>query len=128
MLSHNALVVVADGHQALLFRNAAKQGIELKEDGKLTPQNLQDQSSGNRPEETSPKDEDELTFAKQVAAHLNQMVLQHKVDEVVIIADPSTLGQMRKDYHKMLEKALVREIDKTLTNAPVADIEAALQN
>ncbi|MFI0394739.1 host attachment family protein [Paracoccus jiaweipingae] len=127
MLSHNALVVVADGHHALLFRNAAKQGLELRQDGKLTPQNLQDQSSGNRPEETSPRDEDELTFAKQISAHLNQLVLQHKADQVVVIADPSTLGQMRKDYHKMLEQALVKEIAKTLTNASIVDIEAAIQ-
>lgn len=100
----------------------------MKEDGKLTPQNLQDHSSGNRPEETSPKDEDELTFAKQVTAHLNQMVLQHKVDELMIVADPSTLGQMRKDYHKMLEKALVKDIAKTLTNASLAEIESAIQD
>ena len=30
MLSHDALVVVADGKKAVLFRNAAKRGIELR--------------------------------------------------------------------------------------------------
>lgn len=126
MLSHNALVVVADGHQAVLFRNTAKHGIELEERERLSPRHLQDESQGKQPEETTPKDEDEATFAKQLAERLNRMVLQNKVDELAIIADPTTLGTMRKHYHKMLEKALVKELAKTLTTASGEDIAKAL--
>lgn len=126
MLSHNALVVVADGHQAVLFRNTAKHGIELEEKERLSPRHLQDESQGKQPEETTPKDEDEATFAKQLAERLNRMVLQNKVDELAIIADPTTLGTMRKHYHKMLEKALVKELAKTLTTASGEDIAKAL--
>lgn len=126
MLSHNALVVVADGHQAVLFRNTAKQGIELEEKERLRPKHLLDESQGKQPEETTPKDEDEATFAKQLAERLNRMVLQNKVDELAIIADPTTLGTMRKHYHKMLEKALVKELAKTLTTASAEDIAKAL--
>ena len=43
-----------------------------------------------------------------------------------IIADPTTLGTMRKHYHKMLEKALVKELAKTLTTASGEDIAKAL--
>ena len=126
MLSHNALVVVADGHQAVLFRNTAKHGIELEEKERLSPRHLQDESQGKQPEETTPKDEDEATFAKQLAERLNRMVLQNKVDELAIIADPTTLGTMRKHYHKLLEKALVKELAKTLTTASGEDIAKAL--
>ena len=126
MLDHNALVVVADGHQAVLMRNTARQGIELKEESRLTPKNLQDESQGKQPEETTPRDEDEATFAKQLAERLNQMVLQNKVDQLAIIADPSTLGAMRKHYHKMLEQKLVKELAKTLTNASGEEIAKAL--
>ena len=126
MLSHNALVVVADGHQAVLFRNTAKQGVELTEQDRLGPKNLQDESQGKQPPETSPKDEDEATFAKQLAETLNQMVLKNEVDELAIIADPSTLGAMRRHYHKMLEQKLVKEVAKTLTAASGADIAKAL--
>lgn len=126
MLSHNALVVVADGHQAVLFRNTAKQGVELTEQDRLGPKNLQDESQGKQPQETSPKDEDEATFAKQLAETLNQMVLKNEVDELAIIADPSTLGAMRRHYHKMLEQKLVKEVAKTLTAASGADIAKAL--
>lgn len=126
MLDHNALVVVADGHQAVLMRNTARQGIELREESRLTPKNLQDESQGKQPEETTPRDEDEATFAKQLAERLNQMVLQNKIDQLAIIADPSTLGAMRKHYHKMLEQKLVKELAKTLTNASGEEIAKAL--
>lgn len=127
MLSLNALVVVADGHQAVLFRNVAKHGIDLQELDRISPTNLQDESQGKQPEETTPRDEDEATFAKQLAERLNQMVLQNKVDELAIIADPSTLGNMRKHYHKMLEQKLVKELPKTLTSATGDEIAQALR-
>lgn len=126
MLSHDALVVVADGHQAILFRNTARHGIELAEKERLTPSNLQDQSQGRQPEETTPRDEDEATFAKQLAERLNLMVLQNKVEELAIIAAPSTLGVLRKNYHKQLEQKLVKEISKTLTSASAQEIARAL--
>lgn len=126
MISHNALVVVADGHQAVLFRNTAKNGVELAEKERLSPKNLQDESQGKQPEETTPKDEDEATFAKQLTERLNKMVLQNKVDELVVVADPSTLGMMRKHYHKTLEQKLVKEVSKTLTSASGEDIAKAI--
>ncbi|HMM08994.1 MAG TPA: host attachment family protein [Paracoccus solventivorans] len=126
MLSHNALVVVADGHQAVLLRNTAKYGIELQEQERIGPAHLQDESQGRQPEETTPRDEDEATFAKQLTERLNRMVLQNKVDEIAVIADPSTLGVMRKNYHKMLEQKLVKELPKTLTSASAEEIARAL--
>ncbi|WP_415391681.1 host attachment family protein [Paracoccus sp. SJTW-4] len=126
MLSHNALVVVADGHQAVLLRNIAKYGIELQEQERIGPAHLQDESQGRQPEETTPRDEDEATFAKQLTERLNRMVLQNKVEELAVIADPSTLGVMRKNYHKMLEQKLVKELPKTLTSASAEEIARAL--
>ena len=126
MLPHNTLVVVADGHQAVLFRNTAKQGVELTEQERITPTHLQDESQGNRPPETTPPEEDEATFAKQLTERLNTMVLQNKVEALAVVADPSTLGQMRRHYHKTLEQKLVREVAKTLTSASGAEIAKAL--
>ena len=126
MLSHDALVVVADGKKAVLFRNAAKRGIELEEIERVGPTNLEDESQGRQPDETPPRDEDEATFAKQLTEKLNLMVLQNKVHELAVIADPSTLGVMRKNYHKMLEQKVVKEVAKTLTAATADEIARAL--
>ena len=54
------------------------------------------------------------------------MVLQNKVEALAVVADPSTLGQMRRHYHKTLEQKLVREVAKTLTSASGAEIAKAL--
>lgn len=54
------------------------------------------------------------------------MVLQNKVHELAVIADPSTLGVMRKNYHKMLEQKVVKEVAKTLTAATADEIARAL--
>ena len=126
MLSHDALVVVADGKKAVLFRNTARRGIELEEIERVGPTGLEDESQGRQPDETTPRDEDEATFAKQLTERLNLMVLQNKVQEVAIIADPSTLGVMRKNYHKMLEQKVVKEVAKTLTAATADEIARAL--
>ena len=121
MLPHNALVVVADGHSATLFRNTAKSGLELSETTKVTQESLS--GDGAQIDEGSPRDDEEATFAAQLSRHLNAMVLKNKFEDIAIIADPSTLGVMRKHYHKELEKRLAGELAKDLTSHPVDQIE-----
>ena len=43
--------------------------------------------------------------------------------DLLVIADPKTLGEMRRHYHGELEKRLVGEIDKTVTGEPTSRIE-----
>lgn len=126
MLEQNALVIVADGEQAILYRNTSADGIELSEVERLSPKNLADESEGNAPQGRTPRQEDEATFAKQLAERLNALVLGHKAGQVAIIADPTTLGTMRKHYHKELEAVLVRQLAKDLTNASPAEVAKAL--
>lgn len=127
ILPPNTTVVVADGHGATLFRNTAAQGIELVEQDKVTPQNLSDQGAGDSPQDRSPRDEDEATFAVQLTEHLNKLALGNKIDGIVIVADPTTLGTMRKHYHKMLEKVLLGDLAKNLTNSSIDEIAEALK-
>lgn len=124
MLPHNALVVVADGHSATLFRNTAKSGLELSETTKVTQESLS--GDGAQIDEGSPRDDEEATFAAQLSRHLNAMVLKNKFEDIAIIADPSTLGVMRKHYHKELQLRLRKEIAKTLTNSDIQTIQNSL--
>ena len=124
MLPHNALVVVADGHSATLFRNTAKSGLELSETTKVTQESLS--GDGAQMDEGSPRDDEEATFAAQLSRHLNAMVLKNKFEDIAIIADPSTLGVMRKHYHKELQLRLRKEVAKTLTNSDVQTIQNSL--
>ena len=43
------------------------------------------------------------------------------------MAPPRTLGELRKHYHKEVDKRLVAEVPKDLTNVPVEEIERILQ-
>ena len=124
MLPHNALVVVADGHSATLFRNTAKSGLELSETTKVTQESLS--GDGAQIDEGSPRDDEEATFAAQLSRYLNAMVLKNKFEDIAIIADPSTLGVMRKHYHKELQLRLRKEVAKTLTNSDVQTIQNSL--
>ncbi|MAN56296.1 MAG: host attachment protein [Paracoccus sp. (in: a-proteobacteria)] len=122
MLSRNALVVVADGHTATLFRNRARHGLELEQTRSLSQKDFADAEL----ESESSRDVDEAAFASGLADFLNDLVLRGKADEVAVIADPTTLGTMRKKYHKELQQRLAKEIAKTLTGADAGSVQRAL--
>ncbi len=127
---HNALIVVADGTGARLFRNSGqRQEIALTALGHLDPAHLlSDGPAGHRPPESSSQETDEATFAKQLAKELNRRALAGEFDAVVLIADPQTLGQIRPSLHKEVKDRLTLELAKTLTKASVKDLENTLRH
>ncbi|MGQ7847355.1 host attachment family protein [Granulosicoccus sp. 3-233] len=125
---HDCLIVVADGTQAQLYRNSASDGsLVLKKVGELEPSSLDDDGpAGNRPVESSWQETDEATFAKQLAHHLNQAAHGNRFDQLVLVADPQTLGQIRPSLDKAVNDRLLSEHAKTLTTANDADIVRSL--
>ena len=129
LIPADALVVVADGGGARLFRNKgderalALHQVELRE-----LMNMDDDGpAGSMPGESTGQQIDEATFAKQLALALNDGALKHQYDALVLIADPTTLGRMRGLLHKEVQSRLITELAKTLTNAPLEQIEQALR-
>jgi protein required for attachment to host cells len=127
-IPHNALVVVADGTGARFFRNASHDSkILLSADGDFKPSDLLDAGpAGMRPPESSKQETDEATFAKQLSNELYRRAHSGTFAALVLIADPQTLGQIRRTLHKEVRDRLVSEIGKTLTKASIADIQKAL--
>ncbi len=125
-----AWVVVADGTGARLFHNIGKGAtVSLKQQKLLEPEDLEDDGpSGKRPAEQSEQAKDEATFAKQLAHHLNAAALKQEFADLVLMADPQTLGQLRPQLHNETTRRIIKEIAKTFTNAPLEDIEAALNH
>ena len=128
ILPTDTIVAVADGEKLNLFRNvgtetemslvaAADQDVEavLGAGGST--------SSSANPDDSSVE---EAGFATGIVDMLNKRVLTGKFSNIVIIAAPKTLGEMRKHYHKKLEEALVGEIAKDLTGHAIADIEKTI--
>lgn len=126
----DALVVIADGEGARIFRNRGdERALALHQYDLLELMNMDDDGpSGSMPGESSASQIDEATFAKQLAHGLNQAALKQQYQHLVLVADPTTLGRIRPLLHKETSKRLLGEINKTLTNAPLEDIERALQS
>lgn len=118
-------VAVADGTQFQLFRNS---GTEQDPSLKAVDLPTSDEAAHNAGQGDSPRQNEEAGHAASVAEALNAAVLSHKIKDLVVIADPSTLGEMRKLYHKTLEAALVGEIAKTLTSQSTDDILKSIAN
>ena len=127
-IPQNALIVVADGIGARFLRNAGDDNkIRLSAEGELKPSNLLSAGpSGRRPSESSAKETDEATFAKQLANELYRRAHSGDFAALVLIADPQTLGQIRPALHREVKARLVSEVAKTLTKASIAEIQKAL--
>ena len=124
----DAMVVVADGESARVFRNVGTDGaLSLQQQELVTAHNVDDDGpSGSAPTEQSPQQTDEATFAKQLAHRLNHGALTNAYAHLVLVADPQTVGQMRPQLHKETLQRMHGELAKTFTNSSVHDIERAL--
>lgn len=71
-------------------------------------------------------DIDELAHGAAIAEWLNAKALKGHLGDVVVAADPKTLGQIRKHCHKEVESRIVGEIPKDLVNSPLPVIERVL--
>ena len=128
-IPEGALVVVADGEGARVFRNEGDgKALALRQYALLELMNSDDDGpAGSMPGESTGKQIDEATFAKQLADALNKAALKQMYAHLVLVADPTTLGRVRPLLHKEVQQRLLGEVAKTLTNAPLEDIERSLQ-
>jgi protein required for attachment to host cells len=125
-LPHGATVVVADGAKLVMFRNTGNEAdpslTELPH-GQVDVENMDSgkrhQSSAANPDDST---QNEDAFASGVADILNKAVLGGKIDALLVIAAPKTLGELRINYHKTLQAKLIGEIAKDLTGHDIPDI------
>lgn len=126
-LPHNAHVAVADGNRFMFLKNTGQifePKLEMVEQPDLDPSNF---SAGVRHQDdvsqrTGATDLNELAHGAAVAEWLNTKAVSGEMTQLLVLADPKTLGEMRRHYHSALEKALVGEIDKTVTGEPLDKI------
>ena len=130
-LPNKAHLAIVDGERFSLLRNAGTPDEpDLQPEAKpdLTPTNF---SAGVKHQDDMGQkhgrtDLDELAHAAAVAEWLNERVLSNKIEKLAIAADPKTLGEMRRHYHKKLEAALIGEEAKTLAGETIEKIQKIL--
>ncbi len=125
MIPADTLIVVADGRTARLFRNKGDESrVKLHQDTMLdTGDAMNATPSGSQPRDN---DVGEAAFAKMLTERLNEAALKHKFDHIVLVADPTTLGEVRRHLHKETSGRMLAEVSKDWTNMPVDKIEHAL--
>ena len=130
-LPKNAVIAVADGETLNLYRNTGDESSPSLTALPAAAVSTTNKGSGGRHQSSSanPSDsqQDEDGFAAGVADILNKQALSSKIENLVVIAAPRTLGELRKHYHKALSAKLVGEISKDLTGHSVADITKAIE-
>ena len=137
------LILVADSSRARLFvaekANAGLYEIETfsHPEGRLHEQNMSSDLPGRHAgntgsgshiyqEETEPKEQEMIDFAKRLTSYLDDLVSKHKVNNLSIIAAPSFLGILRKNLSDQTDKLVSFELDKNLVTHSVDDIQKHL--
>ncbi|MBN2971702.1 host attachment protein [Roseomonas aeriglobus] len=143
---HNAMVVVADGRKMLFLRNegdglapnlqvehAEEQANPADRDQKTdlagraaSTRGGSFAAGGGTMGEVDFHQQEEDRFAASAADLLKKRALANDFEQLIIVAPPKTLGEMRKHYHKEVIDRLAGELAKDLTGHPIPDIEKAL--
>ncbi len=128
---HNAHIAIVDGTRFVLMRNTG-QIFEPKLANAETPDlDATNFSAGVKHQDdagqrTGATDLNELAHGAAAAEWLNDKAIKGEIEDLIVIADPKTLGEMRRHYHSELEKRLCGELAKTMTGEPADRIAKAL--
>jgi protein required for attachment to host cells len=142
-IPHDALVFVGDGRKALFLRNAGDEKFpNLKTERVFAEENPPTHEQGtDRPGrgvesggthrrsavgQTDWHHLEEHRFVERVAAALEDVVRASRAPALVIVAPPRTLADLRRAFHPDVQKRIVAEVGKDLTNHPVGEIETHL--
>lgn len=137
-----ALVLVSDGRRARFLRNrGTPKEPQLIVEQVLEQENPATRDQGtDRPgrylnsdgvsrsayEETDWHQQQEERFAAEIADELYRMEHAHKFRELVVVAPPKMLGDLRAKLHPEVANCVVAEVAKDLTGHPVPEISKLL--
>ncbi|MCQ8781160.1 host attachment family protein [Mangrovibrevibacter kandeliae] len=129
-IPNGATIAVADGAKLSLFRNSGNEGHPRLTELPVHSIDTHNKSGGvgHSSSAANPDDRqvDEDAFAAGAAELLNSQAMTGKIGDVIIIAAPRTLGELRKHYHTKLKQGLLAEIAKDLTGQSSDDILKAI--
>ena len=140
----NDLVVVCDGHKAMILENvgdAKFPNLQMRElleqedpatheQGTDAPGRVH-QSVGPARSAVAQTDWHDLAergFLAKLAQHLNAALARDPVKSVTVVAAPRALGMLRQAYSPTLRGAVVDELGKDWVRMPMWEIEQRLQH
>lgn len=143
IIRHNALVLVADGKKYLLLRNTGDlrrptltyEGGGEKENPTTGAQGSDQPgrafasvgSARSAMDQTDWHQIEEDRFAGRVADMLGTLAQAGDFDELIVVAPPKSLAELRDSFDRTVSARLVAEIAKDLTKHPVDEIVRILE-
>ena len=130
LMPHGCIVTLIDGQTFEIYRNAGTEAEPKLEP--LDPPVLEiaghsgighHSSPGNHADQQMTED----GYARAAALWLNDQVLSHQLKDLVILAPPRTLGEMRRHYHDRLRAVLRTELAKDLVGFDRREIVRAVR-
>ena len=130
-------ILIADGSRArLLSRTTEKPQLAQLEDwdheaGRLPDFLSEDAEAGHENHHSSmtasndPKRHSQQVFAKKLAEYLKQS--SSRYDELIVVAAPKFLGDLRKEFDGEVSKKILSELHKDLTHVSLHDLESHLE-
>lgn len=141
-IRNGTLVMVADGAKLLLFRNDGDEKYPVlstlshveadnspsRDLGTDRPGRTQSRMGDRRSSygETDWHEQSEADFARHAAGVLEQAAAAEAEADVVVVAAPRTLGELRKHYGHATNGRLIAEIAKDLASHMTDDVVAAI--
>lgn len=68
----------------------------------------------------------EAAFNRRLALWLNNQALNHRFEQLVLVADPVSMGELRPQLHPQVSTRTLAEITKDWTRLGIQDIARAL--
>lgn len=142
-IPHDALVFVGDGRRVLFLRNHGDakfpnlrtervfidENPPSHEQGTERPGRISKGSRTGGRSAVEPTDWHELEehrFVRMVAAAMEGLIRASKLKELIVVAPPRILAELRLAFQPDVKSCIVAEIDKDLTKHPIFEIEKRL--
>ncbi len=141
-IANEAWILVADGRKAIIIKNIGDavypnlkvetviedENPPTRAQGSDRPGRVHDSTTERRSSvgNTDWHDAEEARFLGTVADRLETLRRKAPFDQLVVVAPPRALAQLRAAMPEAVRRVIVAEIDKDLTKHPVGEIEKAL--
>ena len=139
----STMIVVADSTRARIFTTDSASSplneieVMAHPEGRLHDRDITSdlpgkgvggQGSGGHAyqEETDPKKHELVEFAKRLATYLDDARNANKLSNLLVVAAPSFLGELRAHLSSATNEKIVFELDKNLTHHSVEEIRQHL--
>ena len=121
LIPHGTIVAIVDGAHFALLRNTGNETEPVLEAHAMPALDRHGHISGGHKSGHDPASQIiEAQHSASVVEWLNHGVLEHRIHDLIIVASPRTLGELRPHYHGQLKAALRREEQRSRNGAGLA--------